>query len=59
MMIYRPLFFLDDLFWHPSGFPQTGRYPIDKVEREDIWKVYKAYGFFDKNQPSQNGARHP
>jgi hypothetical protein len=45
MTIYYPLYALDMRFWHTLEKSRSGEYPVDEVKREDIWKVYKAFGF--------------
>jgi hypothetical protein len=58
-LIYVPLLLLDYWLWHPSGNPPPKQYPIDEVRREDIWKVYKAYGFFDQKDSSETQSEEP
>lgn len=43
-IVYLPLFCLDISIWHTAERAQSGRYPINEVDRKDIWKVYKALG---------------
>jgi hypothetical protein len=51
-IIYLPLCVLDERLWHTPDKSNSGQYPVDEVRREDIWKLYQAYGFFDKKEPS-------
>ena len=44
-LIFVPLYALDISFWHTYDLAGSGRYPINKVDQKDIWKVYKANGF--------------
>jgi hypothetical protein len=53
LLIYAPLAYFDAWLWHPPGNPPPRNYPINQVEPQDIWKVYKANGFFDHKQPSE------
>ena len=48
MLFYLPLYYIDDKFWHTEDTVSSGKYPVDWVERKDIWKVYKAYDLLDK-----------
>jgi hypothetical protein len=59
MLIYAPLLCLDRWLWHPPGNPPPGGYPVNEVKREDIWKVYKAHGFFDQKESPERQAREP
>ena len=47
MIIYAPLYFLDTQLWHTNDKLGSGRYPVNWVEGKDVWKIYKAHGFFD------------
>ncbi len=51
MFVYLPLWALDRHLWHTDDKSRSGRYPVDEVKLEDIWKVYKASGFFDEKAP--------
>jgi hypothetical protein len=42
---YLPLYAVDILFWHTIDAADSGHYPVNRVDRKDIWKVYKANGF--------------
>ena len=42
MMLYAPLYFFDERYWHTPEKVDSGRYPVDWVDRTDIWKVYEA-----------------
>ena len=55
-MIYAPLFILDRQLWHTQEKSWSGQYPIDKVKREDIWKLYQAEGFFTTKEPAASEA---
>lgn len=41
---YGPLWCVDVHIWHTDAARRSGRYPINEVKREEIWKVYKAVG---------------
>ena len=45
MYVYFPLYGVDRHIWHTDEKASSGRYPINEVKREEIWKVYKANGF--------------
>jgi hypothetical protein len=47
-IIYFPLWSLDMHVWHTDAKAKSGRYPVDEVRREDIWKVYEANGLLEK-----------
>ena len=51
MIVYLPLWSLDMRFWHTDKKVWSGEYPVNEVKREEIWKVYKAHGFFDAKEP--------
>ncbi len=51
MILYLPLWGLDMRFWHTQEKVWSGQYPVNEVKREEIWKVYQAYGFFDAKEP--------
>ena len=59
VLMYAPLIYFDGWLWHPPGNPPAGNYPIDEVGPQDIWKVYKDYGFFDQKQPSETKSEQP
>lgn len=40
---YYPLYELDNSFWHTWRDEHSGRYAINEVPPEEIWKVYKAW----------------
>lgn len=42
---YCPLYGLDKHFWHTDQDAFSGKYPINRVDQKDIWKVYEANGF--------------
>ena len=48
MCLYLPLYGLDIHLWHSTlaGWEaEYSKYPVNKVESEDTWKVYRANGF--------------
>ena len=50
-LFYLPLWSLDNRAWHTEAKVFSGRYPVDEVKREDIWKVYEAYGLISTKTP--------
>jgi hypothetical protein len=59
MYVYAPLYILDQCIWHTQAKADSGLYPVDVVKREDIWKVYQAYGFFDQRRPTAEADKPP
>lgn len=45
MVAYLPLYYLDRHIWHTDEKAYSGRYPINEVKPEEIWRVYEANGF--------------
>jgi hypothetical protein len=43
MIAFYPLFMLDRFFWHTPDEADTGRYLVNEVPAEQIWKVYAAW----------------
>lgn len=42
ILMFFPLYYLDCQFWHSSAGAYGGKYPVNEVDMEDIWKVYDA-----------------
>ena len=40
---YYPLYAIDCRFWHTTSAKETGRYPVNVVNSEEIGKVYRAW----------------
>lgn len=52
MIFFSPLYLIDESFWHTHDAANSGRYPITEVDPADIWKYYKAAGFFEESEES-------
>jgi hypothetical protein len=55
VLFYLPLTALDERVWH-NGYRQ---YPVNFVKRENIWKVYKAWGLLDEEKPPEAKPNKP
>ena len=51
MIIYLPLWSLDMRLWHTQEKAWSGQYHVNEVKREDIWKVYEAWGPLAAEKP--------
>jgi hypothetical protein len=43
MLVYYPLYYFDNRFWHTSDDAYGGKYPINQVTSREIGKVYRAW----------------
>ena len=49
MFLFSPLYCVDIRFWHTFDAAHSGKYPITAVDRDDIWKYYKAEGLLEES----------
>jgi hypothetical protein len=49
IMIFLPLYWVDTRFWHTYDAAHSGRYPITKVDRNEIWRYYEAWGLLEES----------
>ena len=45
--------------WHTEAKVHSGLYAVDGVKRDDIWKVYQAWGLFTAEQPPADEKTKP
>ena len=53
LLFYYPLHLIDTRFFHSSNDASGERFPIDEVSKEEIGKVYQAWGLM-KTKPSNS-----
>jgi hypothetical protein len=52
MIVYHPLMVLDERYWHTYDYQFSGKYPINEVDKKDIWRVYQAWGALKTTEQS-------
>jgi hypothetical protein len=59
LIVFAPLYVLDINYWHTFPKVNSGEYPVDWVKPEDVWKLYRAWGFLDKEEPPATEKTRP